>query len=76
MATATATKPATYRHDGKKFDLRVEDVAEAAGRAPRWVYIHAAALGGLKKKWDGTNRQTIRFPQVGLKRRLKELGVA
>lgn len=75
MATATATKPPAYRHDGKKYDLRVEDVAEQSGRAARWVYIHAAALGGLKKKWDGNDRQTIRFPSVGLKTRLKALGV-
>ena len=72
---ATATKKPTYRHEGKKYDLRVEDVADVAGRAPRWVYVHAAALGGLKKKWDGNDRQTIRFPSVGLKSRLKALAV-
>ena len=75
MATKAPAKP-TYRHEGKKYDLRVEDVARLANRAPRWVYVHAAALGGLKKKWDGNDRQTIRFPQVGLKTRLKQLGVA
>ena len=70
-------KSPSYRHDGKKYDLRVEDVAEAAKRAPRWVYVHAAALGGLKSRWEeGSNRQTIRFPSVGLKKRLKELGVS
>lgn len=71
MAKATPS----YRHEGKKYDLRVEDVAARAGRAPRWVYVHAAALGGLKNTWDGNNRQTIRFPSQGLAKRIKALGV-
>ncbi len=76
MATATAPRKPTLRYEGKLYDLQVAEVAEIAGRAPRWVYVHAAALGGVKRKWDGTNRATIRFPKVGLAKRLKDLGIS
>lgn len=64
-----------HRLDGKLYDLRIADVAEQSGRGERWVYTHAAALGGVKKAWDGDKRQTIRFPSVGLAKRLKGLGI-
>jgi hypothetical protein len=67
-----------YRHDGKNFDLTVEDMVRITGHSRRWVYDHwDDRLGGVKKAWtpDETGeRTTIRFPSVGLRKRLKEMG--
>lgn len=63
------------KHEGKVYDLDVHDVARIAGRSPRWAYVHYAALGGVKRSWDGTRRVQIRFASKGLRSALKNFGV-
>lgn len=65
-----------YRHDRKTYNLDVDQVAAISGRGRRWVYTRAGLLGGVKKAWDPSRGvKTIRFPEVGLKAKLKALGL-
>ena len=45
--------------------LTADQVAERLGTTSRWVYAHAAKLGG-----QHLSRRCLRFPESGLRRRL------
>jgi len=68
-----------YRHDGKSYDLTVDDVAELANRTVRWVYSHAERFGGVKRAWlaesTGNQRSTIRFNKVAVNATLKSMAL-
>lgn len=66
-----------YRHEGKSYDLTVEDVAKLANRTVRWVYSHKDRLEGVKKAWlaPQNNRSTVRFNGPAVKRVLKAMAL-
>lgn len=64
-----------YLFRGKPYPLRIEDVVRISGRAPRWVYVHADLLRGVKRAWDGGKRETVRFNEDIVRARLDALGV-
>lgn len=65
-----------YRHDGKTYDLTVDDVAVIADRTVRWVYSHSDLLEGVKRAWlPGNARATIRFNGPAVRRVLRSKGI-
>lgn len=63
-----------YVLGGKTYDLVAPQIAEMSGKGVRWVYVHAQTrLGGVKRTWDGGERETLRFCSADMPAILKEL---
>lgn len=58
-------------HEGRDYDLSVEDVSREIGKSVPWVRTHAERLGGVKKRWNRST-ESWRFNREDLQKALSD----